>query len=191
MSARVRPVPVAPLRRALTTAVVVLLAVPLVEFAVAVVVARRIGVGATVGLILLGCLGGLWVLRWAGSGAMRELRRVGQGGVTGAGAVGRDAGTAGLKLGAGLLLLFPGLLTDVAGLLLLVPAVRERFGRWLGHRIRRRFEIASRRMTVRGETVDGVTVTSWVEDDPGRGPDTTKPPLPAGPAVEDPGQRRP
>jgi UPF0716 family protein affecting phage T7 exclusion len=178
---------VSPVRRALTTAAVVVLAVPIVEIAVAVLLARTIGADATVGLILLGCLGGLWVLRWAGSGALRELGRVRPGAATGTtGAVGRDAGEAALKVVAGLLLVFPGLVTDVLGLLLLLPQVRGFVARRLAHRLRRRFEVAARRVTVRGETVDGVTVTSWVEDDPG----TTKPPLPLGPA-EDPQQRRP
>lgn len=187
--ARVRTVPAAPMRRLLSTVALVVLAVPVIEIAVAVLVSRRIGVGDTLALVLLGCLGGLWVLRWAGSGAMRELRRLRSAGITGTGQVGRDAGEAGLKLVAGLLLVFPGLVTDLVGLLLLVPQVRGLVGRRLGHRLRRRFEIAARRVTVQGETVDGVTVTSWVEDDhPGAG--TTKPPLPAGP-TEDPGQRRP
>jgi UPF0716 protein FxsA len=187
---RVRAVPRASLRRALTAVAVVVLAVPVVEVAVAVLVSRRIGAGATVGLVLLGCLAGLWVVRWAGSGALRELRRLPGAGVAGSSTVGRDAGEAGLRLVAGLLLLFPGLVTDVAGLLLLVPQVRGVVGRRLGHRLRRRFEVAARRITVRGETVEGVTVTSWVEDDHPEHAETTKPPLPAGPG-KDPRPRRP
>jgi UPF0716 protein FxsA len=183
---RMRVVPPAALRRALTTVAVAVLAVPVVEIAVSVLVARRIGADATLGLVLLGCLGGLWVLRWAGAGALRELRRLRGAGVAGTGTVGRDAGEAGLKVVAGLLLLFPGLVTDVVGLLLLVPQVRGLVARRLGHRLRRRFEVAARRVTVRGETVDGVTVTSWVEEDP----ETARPPLPAGPG-EDPRPRRP
>ena len=182
---QVRAVPARSLRRALTTAAVVVLAVPIVEIAVAVLLAYRIGVDTTLALVLLGCLGGLWVLRWAGAGARRELRRLRGAGAGGASTVGQDAGEAGLKIGAGFLLLFPGLVTDVAGLLLLVPQVRGLVARRLGHRLRRRFEVAARRVTVRGETVDGVTVTSWVEGDgvPGGAgrPGTTKPPLPAGP----------
>src|SRR3954452_22551562 len=77
----------APLRRGLTAAAVVVLGVPIVEIAVAVVVARRIGGGATLALILLGCLGGLWVLRWAGSGALRELGRLRPAAVAGSGEV--------------------------------------------------------------------------------------------------------
>jgi UPF0716 protein FxsA len=192
---QVRAVPTRSLRRALTTLAVIVLAVPIVEIVVAVLVARWIGAGATVGLVLLGCLGGLWVLRWAGSGARRELGRLQRAGAAststaGTSTMGRDAGQAGLKIAAGLLLLFPGLVTDIAGLLLLVPQIRGLVARRLGHRLRRRFEVAARRVTVRGETVEGVTVTSWVDDDGRNDPETTKPPLPAGPG-EDARPRRP
>jgi UPF0716 protein FxsA len=149
------------LRRALTTAALVLLVLPVVEIAVAVVVARWIGGAATLLLVLLGSVVGLWVLRRAGLTAVRELGRIRTGG-----APGRDVGDAGLRFVAGALLLFPGLLTDAAGLLLLVPPVRAGVAAVLARRLRRRFEVAARRMTVHGEMVDGVTVTSWVEDDP-------------------------
>jgi UPF0716 protein FxsA len=138
----------------------VVLLVPIVEIAVAVAVARWIGGGFTVLLVLLGSAAGLWVLRRAGVSALRELGRLRAGATPG-----REVGEAGLRFVAGALLLFPGLVTDVAGLLLLVPPVRSLVAATLAHRVRRRFEVAARRMTVHGEVVDGVTVTSWVEDD--------------------------
>jgi UPF0716 protein FxsA len=149
------------LRRVLTATAVVVLLVPIVEIAVAVAVARWIGGGPTLLLVLLGSALGLWVLRRAGVSAMRELGRL-----RGGSMAGREVGDAGLRFVAGGLLLFPGLLTDVAGLLLLLRPVRSLVAATLARRLRRRFEVASRRMTVRGEVVDGVTVTSWVEDDP-------------------------
>ena len=45
-----------------------------------------------------------------------------------------------LILAAGLLLLTPGLITDLAGLLLLVPVSRRYFKRMIAARLRRRFE---------------------------------------------------
>jgi UPF0716 protein FxsA len=146
------------------TALVVLL-VPIVEIAVAVAVARWIGGGATLLLVRLGSAAGLWVLRRAGVSTMRELGRLRAGEMAG-----REVGDAGLRFVAGALLVFPGLLTDVAGLLLLLPPVRSLVAAALARRVRRRFEVAARRMTVRGEVVDGVTVTSWVEDDPSSRP---------------------
>jgi UPF0716 protein FxsA len=159
-----------PLRRALWAAAAVLLLVPITEIIVAVVVAHWIGAGLTVLLILAASVVGLWVLRRAGLTAARELRRLRTGTVPG-----REVGDAGLWFVAGALLLVPGLLTDVAGLLLLLPPVRSLVTAFLAHRLRRRFEVAARRVTVQGEVVDGVTVTSWVEDDP----DSTPPRLPA------------
>jgi UPF0716 protein FxsA len=148
------------LRRTLGYVAAGLLLLPVVEIAVAVAVARWIGGGATLLLVLLGCVAGLWVLRRAGLSALRELGRL----RTGV-APGREVGDAALRFVAGALLLFPGLMTDVAGLLLLVPPVRSAVAAVLARRLRRRFEVAARRMTVRGEVVDGVTVTSWVEED--------------------------
>jgi len=157
--------PAGRLRRGLTLVAALLLMVPLVEIAIAVAVGRWIGAGPTLLLIVLGSVLGLWVLRQAGASAMRELGRL-RSGVT----PGREAGDAGLRFVAGALLLFPGLLTDMLGLLLLLPPVRSVVAATLAHRVRRRFEIAARRMTVHGEVVDGVTVTSWVEDDHEAGP---------------------
>jgi UPF0716 protein FxsA len=154
-----------PLRRALTATALVVLLVPIVEIAVAVAVARWIGGGVTLLLVLLGSAAGLWVLRRAGLSALQELGRLRAGMMPG-----REVGDAGLRFVAGGLLLFPGLLTDVAGLLLLLRPIRSLVASALARRLRRRFEVASRRMTIRGEVVDGVTVTSWVEDDPSSKP---------------------
>jgi UPF0716 protein FxsA len=145
-------------RRALGTFALALLLVPVVEIAVAVAVARGIGGGPTVLLVLLGSLAGLWLLRREGLGAIRDLRSRRPGTLAPAAAADRA-----LKVVAALLLVFPGLLTDVAGLLLLVPPVRVVVAAVLGRRLRRRFDVARRRLTVRGEVVDGVTVT-WVDD---------------------------
>ncbi len=174
--------PAGRLRRVLGTVALLLLLVPVVEIAVAVAVARWIGGGPTLLLIVLGCVLGLWVLRRAGMSAMRELGRM-QAGV----APGREVGDAGLRFVAGALLLFPGLLTDALGLLLLIPPVRSAVAATLTRRVRRRFEIAARRVTVHGEVVDGVTVTSWVEDDPQARPRE----LTSGAAEETSRERRP
>jgi UPF0716 protein FxsA len=148
------------LRRTLGTVALGLLLVPVVEIAVAVAVARGIGAGPTVLLVLLGCVAGLWLLRREGLGAVRDLRDRRPGSLAPAAAADRA-----LKVVAALLLVVPGLLTDVLGLLLLVPPVRAAAAAVLGRRLRRQFDVARRRVTVRGEIVDGVTVTTWVDDD--------------------------
>lgn len=146
-------------RRILSTVALALLLVPIVEIAFAVAVSHVLGGGPTVLLVLLGSVVGLWLLRREGLGALRDLRSRRPGSLAPAAAADRA-----LKVVAALLLVFPGLLTDAAGLLLLVPPVRAAVAAVLGRRLRRRFDVARRRLTVRGEVVDGVTVTTWVDD---------------------------
>ncbi len=147
-------------RRTLGAVAIGLLLVPVVEIAVAVAVARGIGGGPTVLLVLLGCVAGLWLLRREGLGAVRDLRDRRPGTLAPAAAADRA-----LKVVAALLLVFPGLLTDAAGLLLLLPPVRTAVAAVLGRRLRHRFDVARRHVTVRGEVLDGLTVTTWVDDD--------------------------
>ncbi len=163
-------------RRTLGTVAAAVLLVPVVEIAVAVAVGRWIGAGATLLLVLAGCATGLWLLRREGLGAVQDLRGRRPG--TLAPAVAADRA---LKVVAALLLVVPGLLTDVLGLLLLVPPVRAAVAAVLGRRLRRRFDVARRRVQVRGEVVEGVTVTAWVDDAPRPavgGPGTPEPPVP-------------
>jgi UPF0716 protein FxsA len=146
-------------RRTLGIVALALLLVPVVEIAVAVAVARVIGGGATVLLVLVLSVAGLWLLRREGLGAIRDLRSRRPGSLAPSAAADRA-----LKVVAALLLVFPGLLTGVVGLLLLVPPVRAAVAAVLGRRLRRRFDVARRRMTVRGEVLDGISVTTWVDD---------------------------
>jgi UPF0716 protein FxsA len=146
-------------RRTLGIVALALLLVPVVEIAVAVAVAHAIGGGATVLLVLVLSVAGLWLLRREGLGAIRDLRSRRPGSLAPAAAADRA-----LKVVAALLLVFPGLLTGVLGLLLLVPPVRAAVAAVLGRRLRRRFDVARRRMTVRGEVLDGISVTTWVDD---------------------------
>jgi UPF0716 protein FxsA len=101
--------------------VVVFLVVPLVELAVILQVARNVGVAVT----LLGLIGvsvlGAWLVRREGAEVWRRFRAQ-----VGAGVVpGREIADGAMILFAGALLLTPGFVTDLLGLLLLVPAVRR------------------------------------------------------------------
>jgi len=101
--------------------------VPLAEVAVLVAVGRRIGVGATLALVIAaGALGG-FLARAEGLRVVRAIRRDIDAGVVPA--AGLLDGL--LVLAAALLLILPGLLTDVAGLLLLLPPVRRLARDWL------------------------------------------------------------
>lgn len=147
-----RPVrPVRP-RRVPPVGLAVLL-LPLLELAVAVQVGQLIGTGWTVLLVLAGCTLGAVVLRRVGLAAVRSLGSSGGRWSTTApgGPVGAGAGAALLGL-AGVLLLVPGLVTDVAGLVLLLPPVRAVLARRLASAVQRRVVGAVDRRVIRGGT---------------------------------------
>ncbi|HTY71154.1 MAG TPA: FxsA family protein [Actinomycetes bacterium] len=87
---------------------------PLVEIASIVVVAKLIG-WWTVVLLAAAAVLGIYVLRRTGRDWMRAAQT---------GAQGRAAGDSALLFAAGILLIWPGFISDVIGLLLLVPLVR-------------------------------------------------------------------
>ncbi len=101
---------------------------PLAEIYAALQVASAVGVVATLALLVLaGVLGSLLVRR-QGVGVLLRLRQAIERGETPAAEVAEGA----LVAVAGLLLVLPGLLTDVLALLLLVPPVRRQLAsRWL------------------------------------------------------------
>jgi UPF0716 protein FxsA len=99
-----------------------LLMLPLMELAVFVAVAVAIGFGPAFGLILLGSLAGMLLLRHAGGSHISRVRvAVARGNFSAL-----EADTAGgLILLAGVLLLIPGFITDLIGLTLLVAPLRR------------------------------------------------------------------
>jgi UPF0716 protein FxsA len=107
-----------------------LLALPVVELAIFIVVASLIGLGTALLLILCSSVLGAIVLRSAESSHIMRVRA----------AMGdrefaatQIDGTGVLIVIAGFLLLIPGFITSVLGLALFVPALR----RWLGATLRR------------------------------------------------------
>lgn len=97
------------------------LALPLVEIAGFVVVGREIGALATVGLVLLSAVAGAVLMRVQGFGVMARIRRD----VAAGRNPGRELAHGVMILFAGILLFIPGFATDIVGLLLFVPPVRE------------------------------------------------------------------
>ena len=79
------------------------------------------------GYVLATFLLGLAVLRYQGAGMFARLRELQSGGVLGPQML-LDDMAVGL---AGLLLMFPGLISDVAALLVLIGPLRRRLSRWL------------------------------------------------------------
>lgn len=108
-----------------------LLAAPLVEIAVFVMVGSRIGVLPTVGLTVATSILGAVLLRLQGLGIMTRISRTMEAG----GSPGRDLVHGLMVMLAGLLLLLPGFVTDAIGLLLFVPPVRDLAWRLVKDRI--------------------------------------------------------
>lgn len=138
-----------------------LLLLPVLELYVLIQVGHLIGAWATIGLVVLGVVVGVRVVTWTGRSAFTALRER-----LDAGAVpdGRHAGDAALVMLGGLLLAFPGFVTDVAGLLLLAPPTRSLARRAVRRAARGRVATVtvrgvgtptSRPDVVRGEVVDG------------------------------------
>ena len=108
--------------------------VPILELAVIIQISSAIGVLNTVGLLLLSGVVGAWLMKREGLGVVRRIQQ--------ATAAGRVPGTelvdAFLILFGGALMLAPGFLTDILGMLLLLPPVRVVVRRVLRTRLQAR-----------------------------------------------------
>ncbi|MET3616113.1 UPF0716 protein FxsA [Rhizobium aquaticum] len=98
-----------------------LVVLPLLEIAVFIIVGRYIGVLPVIGLIFLSSAVGGLLLRIQGIGVLRKLSREMDAGRLPA----RELIHGAMIVLAGLFLLTPGFVTDVLGLLLFIPAVRD------------------------------------------------------------------
>jgi UPF0716 protein FxsA len=97
-----------------------LVALPFVELAVLVQVAGEVGAANTIGLVLLVSLAGVWLAKRAGLGVVARMRRTQAEGELPS----RELMDGALILVAAVLLVIPGFVTDVVGILLLLPPVR-------------------------------------------------------------------
>ncbi len=107
--------------------IVTVLLLPVLEIAVLIAVGQVIGIGWALLATLAGSVVGAVVIQREGRRSMRRLREMLQTGQAPA----PDSGTGALRIAAGLALLIPGLLTDLVGLLLLIPPVRALARVWL------------------------------------------------------------
>lgn len=114
-----------------------LLMLPFVEIALFVAVALKIGVLSALALTILTSLAGMAVIRNAGWKEVQRVRgALGDGRVTHA----ELSGPGLLTVLAGFLLLLPGFLTDIVGAILLLPVTRA----WLHATLRRAVDRAER-----------------------------------------------
>ena len=103
---------------------------PLIEISLFVTVGGRIGLWATLGIILVTALFGMWIIRAQGDRAQRNLRAALNARRDPTTVLANDV----LIVIAGTLLVLPGFFTDFCGLLLLLPPVRARLMRNAGRR---------------------------------------------------------
>jgi len=107
---------------------------PVVELITIVLVARWIGWGWTLLLLVIGIPIGLGIMRNAGGAAMADLRQAASSGIPPS-----DQGRHATTMLAGTLIAVPGFWTDVLGLLLVVPPTRGMFrarsGGWINTRM--------------------------------------------------------
>ena len=102
-----------------------------VELAVLVKVGEAIGVLNTIGLLILSSVVGSWLLKREGLGVIRRMQTT-----IAAGRVpGKEMADALLIVVGGALMIAPGFITDIVGMLLLVPPVRVVVRRLLRRRI--------------------------------------------------------
>lgn len=110
---------------------IVMLALPLTEIGVFIAVGSRIGVFATIALVIATAVLGAILLRIQGFGIVTRIRKSMDEGVV----PGRELVHGLMIMLAGVLLLVPGFVTDTLGLLLFVPAVRDAAWRFISSRI--------------------------------------------------------
>jgi UPF0716 protein FxsA len=102
-----------------------LLALPVAEIGVFILVAASIGLGWALLIMLATTIAGFTVLRWAGQRRIALFRSVSGRGISGIEA-GIEANPDGfLVILGGILLVLPGFITDVIGILLLLGPVRN------------------------------------------------------------------
>src|ERR671933_410512 len=128
--------------------VLLFIVVPIVELFVIIQVGEAIGVLPTIALLIADSVLGSMLLRSQGRAAWRRFNEALSAGRPPA----REVLDGGLVIFGGALLLTPGFVTDVLGLVLLVPPTRAVVRGALGRRFSRRFFLAARRRPPRPPT---------------------------------------
>lgn len=119
--------------------VLLFVAIPLLELALLIWVGQRVGVAATISLVVITGILGASLARHQGLATLERFRRnLDRGELPH-----RELVDGILILLAGAVLLTPGLLTDTAGFLLLVPPVRQRVRTTLISAMKRRFVVVT------------------------------------------------
>ena len=149
------------------------LALPLLEIAGFVVVGRQVGALATVGLVLASSIAGALLLRHPGFSVMTRIRAEMDAGRDPS----RQLAHGAMIVLAAILLIIPGFITDIIGLLLLLPPVRDLAWRALKGRVvlATNFSTGGFRGRQRDKTIDLDDGDYSRSDDYARGPDHNSP----------------
>jgi UPF0716 protein FxsA len=143
-------------------AVLLLILWPLAELFVAIKVADAIGVLLTVVLLVLGWPVGMWLTRSKGRAAWRRLSDA----VAAGRPPGRDVVDGALALAGGVLIVIPGFITDVVGLLLLLAPSRSLARRALIRNFQSRLVVAATRFSAAPRSDYDVDSTATDLDQP-------------------------
>lgn len=108
-----------------------LLALPLIEIAVLIMVGASIGVLPTIGLVVFTGMLGVFLLRTQGVSTLMKIRSEMDRGVV----PDKSLADAAMIAVAGLFLLLPGFISDVIGILLFLPPVRALIRSFIGRRV--------------------------------------------------------
>jgi UPF0716 protein FxsA len=125
--------------------VLLFIAVPLAELAVIIQVGQAIGVWWTIGLLLVDSLIGSWLMRHQGRASWRRFNAALQEGRVPT----REVLDGALVIFGGALLLTPGFITDILGLVLLVPPSRALVRAVLARRLANRMIVSAGRVRTR------------------------------------------
>jgi UPF0716 protein FxsA len=135
---------------------------PLAELFVIVEVAESIGILLTLLLLIAGWPLGSWAIRSQGRAVLgRMAAAVGEGRVPT-----REVLDGALVLIGGLLLMLPGFISDVFGILLLVPLTRMPLRKLLARNFRSPMVTQTIRFTTRGRTYDVDSTASDIDHPP-------------------------
>jgi UPF0716 family protein affecting phage T7 exclusion len=155
--------------------VLAFLLVPVLEIFVLIQVGGVIGAWPTVGLLIAETALGAWLVRREGRRAWRALQEAVQRGV----APDRELSDAALVMAGGVLLMVPGFITDVLGLMFVLPFTRPLVRRALSAFAARRMRAAEERAATMFPPGPGGTGF----DPFGRGPGPERVETPPGPVV--------
>lgn len=147
--------------------ILLFIALPFAEIALLLRVGAWLGAPATFGLVILTGILGAALAKSQGAAVVHAIRTE-----LSAGRIPVSRMVDGLLiLAAGLLLITPGILSDIMGLLLLFPPSRSLFRRWVSARLRRMVESGHAQFTImRGDGMPGRTSQETERrPDPGTG----------------------